>query len=132
MSDLNEKDIAEYQENKEKTEYLEDNPLIKTTVGHDLWEWSKLITELSEKELKYVSCKEKYEVDSKILEETTDFKALYGKNNESIRKHHIKQELYDDYETIKLLELGIADLKRRISYLKSLIRVKAVIMEVKE
>ena len=136
MSDLNEKDIQEYQESKKENKETEIadfvNPLTKTTVAKDLYEWSKLITELCDREKDLYKVKEEYNALSEKIIAETDFKALYGKNNESIRKQHVKSELSDMYEIIKAHEFGIDYCKRRISYLKSLIRVKSVIMEVKE
>ena len=56
---------------------------------------------------------------------------MYGKNNESIRKQHVKEELADEYSELKELEFSIDNLKRRISFLKSLIHTKTVLMEIK-
>ena len=136
MSDLNEKDIQEYQESKKENKENEIadfvNPLTKTNVAKDLYEWSRLITELCDRERDLYKVKEEYNVLSEKIIAETDFKALYGKNNESIRKQHVKSELSDMYEIIKAHEFSIDYCKRRISYLKSLIRVKSVIMEVRE
>lgn len=148
MSDLNEQDIAKINEAAKKREmtielenvkisdefkdFLENNPMTKTTVAKDLWEWSRLITELCDRERDLYKVKEEYNALSEKIIAETDFKALYGKNNESVRKQHVKSELSDMYEIIKAHEFGIDYCKRRISYLKSLIRVKSVIMEVKE
>lgn len=44
----------------------------------------------------------------------------------------MKDELKDEDKDIKDLEFSIDYLKRRISYLKSLIRTKTVIREIKE
>ena len=61
-----------------------------------------------------------------------DFKALYGKNNEKVRKEHVKTELSEWYAIIKDLEFSIDWINRRISYLKELVRFKRTLMEVKE
>ena len=89
----------------------------------NLKEYEDLINELSEKEV--------YQVKAMEIEATTDFKALYGKNNADIRKQHISQELADWYTTIKDLEFSIDYISRRISFLRELIRTKRVLMEVK-
>ena len=128
MSNLNEEDIAKILAHAE-WEKVND---VDKSMSELLTEWSALITELSDKEWRYVSLKESYEAQSHMIEETTDFKKLYGKNNTEVRKHHIKQELYDTFENIKLLELSIDYLKRRISFLKQLIHTKTIIMEVKQ
>ena len=137
MSDLNEEDIAEYQQTKQesKVEGKETgfvNPLTTTTIAWDLWEWSSLVTELSEKESILLILKTDYnEKEVKVLSEF-DFKKEYGKDNEKIRKGHIRKLYGDLLEDIEDLELSIKYLNHRINYLKSLIRVKSVIMEVKE
>lgn len=101
-------------------------------IEDDLEEWSKLVTELSSKEIALYKWKECYNVKSEEIIQNTDFKELYGKNNEKVRKEHVKQELSEWYETIKDLEFSIDYLNRRIIYLKELIRTKRTIMEVKE
>ena len=101
-------------------------------IEDDLEEWSKLVTELSSKEIALYKWKEWYNVKSEEIIQNTDFKELYGKNNEKVRKEHVKQELSEWYETIKGLEFSIDYLNRRIIYLKELIRTKRTIMEVKE
>ena len=55
MSNLNEEDIAAYQE---KQKFLEEHPFLKNNISYDLWEWSKLITELSEKERDLIELKD--------------------------------------------------------------------------
>ena len=98
----------------------------------NLEEWSRLVTELSEKEVALYKWKEVYNVKSEEIIAETDFKALYGKNNEKVRKEHVKSELSDWYDTIKDLEFSIDWISRRIVYLKELIRTKRVLMEIKE
>lgn len=98
----------------------------------DLEEWSKLIIELTDKEIKYYDLKEKYNGLSENIIASTDFKELYGKNNETVRKNHVKNELSDIVSELKTLEFGIDYIKRRISFLKQLIHTKTVLLEVKE
>ena len=97
-----------------------------------LWIWWSWITELSEKEVALYKWKEVYHVKSEEIIAETDFKALYGKNNDKVRKDHVKTELKDWYDTIKELEFSIDYITRRISYLRELIKVKRTIMEVKQ
>ena len=59
----------------------------------------------------------------------TDFKELYGRNNESVRKAHIKNELKDLVDTKHDLELRINFLKRRIEYIKELMRMQETLLE---
>lgn len=105
---------------------------MKSDVSVNLSEWSKLITELSDKEIKYYNLKEKYSSLSEEIIASTDFKQLYGKNNESVRKNHVKHELSDIVDELKTLEFSIDYLKRRISFLKQLVHTKTVLLEVKK
>ena len=130
MSNINEEDIARYQENK--YEFSEDHPFLKNTIGHDLWEWSKLITELSEKETQLLEIKDMIFDKEQWIIENTDFKEADGKNNSDVRKLHLSKHMKKEYDNRRSLELSIDYIKRRISFLKSLIRVKSVIMGVKE
>ena len=93
-------------------------------------EWNELINELSEKEVELRQLKEDYAEESEEIIGNTDFKGLYGRNNDGIRKMHIKQELHDEYVEIKSLEFSISYIERRISYLRELIRFKRVVMEI--
>lgn len=90
----------------------------------DFSEWDNLISELYDAEEELVSLKEKRDVETQKILLEFDFKEAYGKNNETIRKNHIKKELSSTYDKIKTLELGIADKKRKVDFLKSLINMK--------
>ncbi|WP_296875487.1 hypothetical protein [uncultured Methanobrevibacter sp.] len=113
-------------------EALKVDDSIDDSIMGNLCEWSSLVTEVSVKEVDLFNKKEAYNALSEEIIASTDFKALYGKNNESIRKQHCREELSEEYNEIKKLEFGIDYCKRRISFLKSLIRVKTVSMEIKE
>ena len=113
------------------TNVIEDSS-ISDDIMANITEWSGLVTELSQKEIALYKWKECYNIISEEIIQNTDFKELYGKNNEKVRKEHVKQELSKWYETIKSLEFSIDYLNRRIIYLKELIRTKRTIMEVKE
>ena len=134
MSNLNEEDIAKMleeepmldMENAEITYEVEIKGLID-----NLKEWDNLIMELSNKEVLLYKKKEAYQVMSDKIIAETDFKALYGKNNDTVRKTHVKNELMTDYEAIKALEFSVDWIGRRISFLRELIRVKRTIMESK-
>jgi len=101
-------------------------------IGYDLEEWSMLITELCDKEIDLFKCKNEYQVLSDKIIQDTDFKALYGANNQKVRDNHVKGELKDLYDRIKGLEFSIDYLTRRIMFLKELIRTKRTLMEIKE
>ena len=96
-----------------------------------LTEWENLINELSEKELALIEWKQVYEIKAQTIEDETDFKAIYGRNNADIRKLHIKNELKEWSNTIIDLEISIDWITRRISFLRELIKCKRVLLEVK-
>ena len=128
MSNLEVQDIAEWEDKKNSKEYQE---IHVRSITEDLYEWSCLVTELSSKEKALLEWKELYQSHSEMIIAETDFKALYGKNNDKVRKEHVKKELSTWYDTITDLELSISWINRRISFLRELIRVKRVLMEVK-
>ena len=148
MSNLNEEDIAKINEaakereitvelenvelSEEVIDFIENNPMTKTTVAKDLWEWSKLLTELSEKELKLLILKTDFNEKEYDILTTFDFKKKFGKDNDKVRKGYIREQYKDLLENIEDLELSIDYLKRRISFLKQLIHTKTILMEVKE
>jgi hypothetical protein len=95
-------------------------------------EWEQYIDELSQKEVALYQWREVYNVRAMEIENTVDFKAIYGKNNADVRKAHIKEELKDWHTTIKELEFSINWLSHRISYMRELIKTKRVLLEVKQ
>lgn len=112
--------------------YVDVDSAVDSYVIDNCIEWGNLITELSYKEVKLWECKEKYELQSEKIIEETDFKELYGKNNEKLRKEHVKNILYKQHVEIKKLEFSIDYIKRRISYLKKLVPVKTALLEVRK
>ena len=96
-----------------------------------LREWEELVNELSEKEIALFKWKEVYEIRAMEIENNTDFKELYGKNNEKVRREHIKNELADWHYIIKDLEFSIAYITRRISFLRELVKCKRTLIEAK-
>ena len=92
----------------------------------DEWfnEWDKCTNELSEKESDLITIKETYNQLEQTIINETDFKALYGKNNETVRKNHVHNELKDIVDNKHDLELRINYLKRRIEYIKELMRMQ--------
>ena len=95
-------------------------------------EWETLINELSSKEVALYQWREVYNIRAMEIENTTDFKSLYGKNNADVRKQHIKMELGEWDKTIHELETSIAWITHRISFLRELIKVKRTLLEVKQ
>lgn len=129
MSNLNEEDIARMlgDDTIEITYKVDVKVLLD-----EMEEWKNLVEELSNKEVLLYKKKEAYQVASDKIIAETDFKALFGKNNADVRKQYVKEQLRTEHETIKALEFSIDWINRRIVYLKELIRVKRVLMEVKQ
>ena len=129
MSNLNEQEIAEIMENGNVGE-------IVVPYGDDitdyLTEWENLISELSNKEVLLYHRKTAYQVRSDEISAETNFKELYGANNQKVRDNHVKTVLSNDYETIKALEFSIDWIGRRISFLRELVKTKRVLMECKK
>ena len=96
-----------------------------------LSEWETLVDELSEKEVALYQWKTVYQVKAMEIENNTDFKAIYGKNNADIRKQHVKMELSEWDKNIHELEVSINWISRRISFLRELVKVKRTLMELK-
>jgi DNA-binding PadR family transcriptional regulator len=92
-------------------------------------EWEKNIDEITEKETERITLKEAYhQLEQKIIDET-DFKDLYGKNNETVRKNHVKAELKDENDMLNDLKLRIDYLKRRNDFINSLLSMQKTLIE---
>ena len=100
------------------------------TIPEILCEWEELTNELSQKEIALNQWKQVYEIKSNEIIEHTDFKALYGANNQKVRDNHIRNELSDWYDIITDLEFSISYLTRRISFLRELVKCKRTILTV--
>ena len=92
-------------------------------------EWEDLLDELTTKEVELYMLKETYNTLSEDIIAATDFKQIYGKNNETIRKTHVKKELSDIVKDIKQLEFSINYISRRISFLKAMTYLKINMVE---
>ncbi len=97
-----------------------------------LKEWENLINELSEKEIALYQWREIYQIKADEIIENTDFKTLYGANNQKIRDKHVKNQLSEWHSIITELEFSINYIERRISYLRETVKVERVIMEAKQ
>ena len=159
MSNLNEEDIAKYMENESIVklyQFNDDNGqwqqmisyetvdgelvqewcgcmAVDVPVNYLLIEYEDFIAELSYKEMelskkKEIFNREEFEI---IYISDIDFKSLYGSTAEKVRKQHANTVLKKLKTEINNLELSIDWLKRYISFLRELIRVKRVLMEVK-
>ena len=87
-------------------------------------EYEDLVCELSQKEVELLKLKEYLAVKSFEIEQETDYKSLYGKNNADIRKQHLKNELGDVFDTVMELELSIGWIKSYIPLIKEVVRTK--------
>ena len=104
-------------------------PKEPSTIEDYFKEWEIAIEELSEKEKEQINLKETYaQLEQEILT-TTDFKEIYGKNNETIRKNHIKNELKDIVDRQNDLKLRINHLNRRIDFIKAIMRMQGILIE---
>ena len=92
-----------------------------------LGEWESLIDELSSKEIALYEWKHVYQAKAMEIENTVDFKKLYGANNQKIRDQHVRNELQTWADNIKELEFSINYLARRISFIKEMIKCKRVL-----
>ena len=108
------------------TEYTTHN-----TIPEILCEWEELTNELTQKEIALFKWKEIYEIKANEIIEHTDFKELYGANNQKVRDNHVRNELQDWYDTIKELEFSINYITRRISFLRELVKCKRVLIQAK-
>lgn len=111
---------------KSMTEYTTHN-----TIPEILTEWETLTNELSQKEIALLQWKQIYEIKSNEIIEHTDFKELYGANNQKVRENHIRNELSDWYDIIRDLEFSINYITRRINFLRELVKCKRVLLEAK-
>ena len=107
---------------------------LEREIGYDLEEWTRMITELSDKEVELKKLKDEYatkEFDIVFMSDI-DFKSLYGSTSEKVRKQHASNELKALKCRIDDLEFCVNYLTRRIVFLKELIRTKRVLLEVRE
>lgn len=107
---------------------------INDYVIDNLTEWSRLVTELSAKEIKLEKVKKEYDTKEFKIKyvDDIDFKELYGRANDDTRNYHVEVTLKDLISEKESLEFSVNYLKRRISFLKQLIHTKTVLLEVKE
>lgn len=114
MSNIDTMDLVELEDRKVRS--------VSLPVEDLLCEWEDLIEELSEKEIELLHLRNKIFEKEQIVINETDFKAVYGKNNADVRKTHLLSLMKTDYELRDTLELSIAYLKRRSSFLRALTR----------
>lgn len=149
MSNLNEEDIAKildfnivkdyrYNDKKGHWEQLisyetkEDGmvnewcgcTIVDVSLERLLTVYEDLVAELSNKEIALYTLKEEYIIAENKIIANTDFKALYGKNNEKVRKEHCKSELSDRVSQMKDLEFSISWIKNYLPLIREVVRSK--------
>ena len=122
-------------ENERQANFVRDRfvevtaPKSPLTIEDYFKEWEIAIEELAEKEKEQINLKETYaQLEQEILT-TVDFKEIYGKNNESIRKNHVKNELKDIVDRQNDLKLRINYLVRRIDFIKNIMRMQGILID---
>ena len=129
-----------FQETYESVE--DEDTSVEAFVLDNCIEWSNILTDLTHKEKQLYQLKNDYQIKSdKVLEDARKhldqtgediIKQTYGGNNDKTRKQYVKDTMKEDAEKLKELEFNIEYMKRRLTYLKSLVDVKVAIMESKK
>ena len=99
-------------------------PITDVSLIYLLCTYEDLVLELSDKEVELYTLKEAYLIAEKDIIANTDFKSLYGANNQKVRDNHVKQELSDMVARKADLQLGIDFIKNYIPLLREVIRAK--------
>lgn len=113
----------------DKLNEFEEKPL---NLHKDFEEWDKYINNAIIGEKNLINLKQEYEDKSQEIIANTDFKELYGANNQKVRDNHIKKELSELTETINDTKLKVEYAKMRISFLKHLITMKTELIKYEE
>ena len=154
MSNLNEEDIARYQEGIKIVDYridelgywegLHDDGTIErdwrpvycheVPVKYLLETYHCMVVELSRKETEYMELKEQYNSEEFEIVYMSDinFKELYGSTSKKVRKQHASTVLKPLKTKLNGLELSIDYLKRYIVFIRELCKWKRTIMERKQ
>ena len=99
------------------------------TIDEYYGEWEKAINEITNKSKELLDLKETYVQKEQDIIEKTDFKELYGANNQKVRDNHVKKELKDLVDKKHDTEIRIDYLKRRISFIKSVMNMQKTLLE---
>lgn len=86
--------------------------------------WQELCNNLKENEEKLCNIKDKYKEQENEILLNTDFKSIYGQNNEKIRNQHIKKELENLYKEKQKLTLQIETDKRALDWNICMVQAK--------
>ena len=99
-------------------------PITDVPVEVLLVEYEELVLELSENEMDLYKLKEAYLIAERDIIANTNFKELYGANNEKVRSNHVKNELADMVEKKASLQFRIDFIKQYIPLLREVVRCK--------
>ena len=99
-------------------------PITSVPVECLLIEYEDMVHELSNKTVELYKLKEAYLIAEKDIIANTDFKGLYGANNQKVRDNHVKSELEDMYHERKNLEFSIDFIRNYIPLLQEVLRSK--------
>ena len=92
-------------------------------------EWELLVNELSEKEIDLLNLNEQYAEQEQEILTNTDFKKIYGANNDKIRKNHLKKELKPLEDAKNDLDISTKYIKRRMDYIKNLMKMQGTLLQ---
>ena len=99
------------------------------TIDDYFREWEKSIDDLKTTHIELINLKETYAQLEQDIVENTDFKELYGANNQKVRDNHVKNELKDLVDIKHELKLKSEYLSRRIDFIKNLMAMQRTLIE---
>lgn len=99
------------------------------TIDDYFREWEKSIDDLKTTHIELINLKETYTQLEQEIVENTDFKELYGANNQKVRDNHVKNELKDLVDIKHELKLKSEYLSRRIDFIKNLMAMQRTLIE---
>ena len=99
------------------------------TIDDYFREWEKSIDDLKTTHIELINLKETYAQLEQEIVENTDFKELYGANNQKVRDNHVKNELKDLVDKKHELKLKSEYLSRRIDFIKNLMAMQRTLIE---
>ena len=99
------------------------------TIDDYFREWEKSIGDLKTTHIELINLKETYAQLEQDIVENTDFKELYGANNQKVRDNHVKNELKDLVDKKHELELKSEYLSRRIDFIKNIMAMQRTLIQ---
>jgi hypothetical protein len=99
------------------------------TIDDYFREWEKSIDDLKTTHIELINLKETYAQLEQEIVENTNFKELYGANNQKVRDNHVKNELKDLVDIKHELKLKSEYLSRRIDFIKNLMAMQRTLIQ---